>query len=852
VRPFTGLVRLDSFGYPVVIPKGSVFVTAGTDRRSSGTHYTPRSLTEPIVQYTLEPLVYVGPAEGTPKNEWRLKSAKELLELKICDMACGSGAFLVQAARYMAERLLEAWDVAKRANPNTPGITPEGAPFTGKANEALIPDDPAERKTYALRIIAQRCLYGVDKNPLAAEMAKLSLWLLTLAKDKPFEFLDHAIRCGDSLVGIHNLDQVRRFNLDGKGEDNRLFLQFLDKRIEEAITLRRQIAEMQANTVEDVEAQDRMLREVNEKIDRLKCAADMLIAAEFVPGSAADKRAARDNAAIKVAVHFHDSDLPMFRREVQKALSGQVTFHWPLEFPEVVVERGGFDAVMGNPPFLGGSRIRGSLGLSYLNFLNAHWGPTNRADLCIFFLLRANAILRTAAGFGLVVTNTVGEGDSRKHGLERLLTNGSQLFRAVSSQKWPGNANLEVSHIWIRNGDWNGQSILDGRSVPRISSFLVAEDESVGTPHRLSLNASCAFNGTKVYGQGFLLSPEEAQTVLERNPEYRKVLFPYLIGDDVNGHPSQQPSRWTINFFDWPLNHSSTPAGYKGSVAADYPECLAIVEELVKPERTRRLTNGDFALREPLPQKWWIYGDKRPALYSAIKNNTHVLVRALTSKHHGIVFVPNGWVYDQCVSTFAFSDWATYSILQSDIHYKWTLAHGSKFETRPRYTVLDCFENFPFPTQLPVDVAGNEILLKIGNNYHEYRRNVMLDRSEGLTATYNRFHNPDDTIADIQKLRLLHVEMDNAVAAAYGWADLNLGHHFHETKQGVRYTISEAARREVLTRLLRLNHDRYAEEVKQGLHDKKGAAKKSASKKKIAGKSVQAESTLFDLGEDDE
>ena len=132
VEPFAGLVRPDTFGYPIVIPKGSVFVTAGTDRRSSGTHYTPRSLTEPIVQYTLEPLVYVGPAEGKPKNEWKLKSAKELLDLKICDMACGSGAFLVQAARYMSERLLEAWDAAKKAHPDAPGITPEGEPSTGQ------------------------------------------------------------------------------------------------------------------------------------------------------------------------------------------------------------------------------------------------------------------------------------------------------------------------------------------------------------------------------------------------------------------------------------------------------------------------------------------------------------------------------------------------------------------------------------------------------------------------------------------------------------------------------------------------------------------------------------------------
>ena len=100
----------------------------------------------------------------------------------------------------------------------------------------------------------------------------------------------------------------------------------------------------------------------------------------------------------------------------------------------------------------------------------------------------------------------------------------------------------------------------------------------------------------------------------------------------------------------------------------------------------------------------------------------------------------------------------------------------------------------------------------------------MLTRQEGLTKTYNRFHHPNETAGDIQKLRDLHVEMDAAVAAAYGWTDLDLGHGFHETKQGLRFTISEAARREVLGRLLKLNHERYAEEVAEGLHEKKGKA----------------------------
>jgi hypothetical protein len=111
-----------------------------------------------------------------------------------------------------------------------------------------------------------------------------------------------------------------------------------------------------------------------------------------------------------------------------------------------------------------------------------------------------------------------------------------------------------------------------------------------------------------------------------------------------------------------------------------------------------------------------------------------------------------------------------------------------------------------------------------------------------LTKTYNRFHDPDETSADIQKLRQLHVEMDNAVAAAYGWTDLDLGHGFHETKQGVRYTISEPARREVLTRLLKLNHERYAEEVKIGLHEKK-KPKAAKGRKKTA--TSETGSTLY-------
>jgi len=135
VRTFAGLIREDSFERSVVVLPGSIYVTAGTTRRSTGTHYTPPSLTEPIVHFTLEPLVYSGPAEGLPQEQWQLKSPKEILDLKVCDMAMGSGAFLVQACRYLSERLVESWENEEKRHPNERLTTPEGGFSLGSPSE---------------------------------------------------------------------------------------------------------------------------------------------------------------------------------------------------------------------------------------------------------------------------------------------------------------------------------------------------------------------------------------------------------------------------------------------------------------------------------------------------------------------------------------------------------------------------------------------------------------------------------------------------------------------------------------------------------------------------------------------
>jgi hypothetical protein len=335
---------------------------------------------------------------------------------------------------------------------------------------------------------------------------------------------------------------------------------------------------------------------------------------------------------------------------------------------------------------------------------------------------------------------------------------------------------------------------------------------------------------------GFVLEPEEAQKLIEKNPKNKDVLFPYLNGEDLNSSSDQSPSRWVINFKDWPLDADhDDPKQPKGKpYAVDYPDCLKIVEEKVKPERTRQDEKGEFILRKPLPQKWWIYADKRPALYEAIAGMEQVLVIALTSRTLAFAFERSDIVFSHATVILAFNKYIYFAILQGVFHESWARGYASSMKGDSRYTPTDCFETFPFPllkNESSIVNRKSKIinLEEIGENYYNHRQQIMLTRQQGLTKTYNRFHNPDEQSPDIIKLRELHIEMDQAVAVAYGWDDLALDHNFHETKQGIRYTISETARREILDRLLELNHQRYAEEFEAGLHDK---GKKKATKKK--------------------
>ena len=317
-------------------------------------------------------------------------------------MACGSGAFLVQVCIYLAARLLEAWEEAEKRVEGSPRITPYGEVSKGLPDEQLIPLDRQERLIYAYRLVAERCVYGVDKNPLAVEMAKLSLWLLTLAKDKPFTFLDHAIRCGDSLVGLSSIDQLLRFSMTENAKVRPLMeqqRQQIEKRLDAMKLLRKQIETLPSNTPQDIDRKTKMLENVEDQTKRLTYAADMLLAATWEAKNVGELESALNGMLAEVEYKFKDLPAEQLEEEARKRLrkagiAGR--FHWPLEFPEVFVDRAGFDAFVCNPPFMGGQKITGTLGTAYRDYLVQHLarGKRGSADLCAYFTLRAASLMR--------------------------------------------------------------------------------------------------------------------------------------------------------------------------------------------------------------------------------------------------------------------------------------------------------------------------------------------------------------------------------------------------------------------------------------------------------------------------
>lgn len=766
-------------------PAGTPILQPTDERRRTGSHYTPRSLTEPIVRHALEPAFERIGEDARPED---------VLSLKVCDPAMGSGAFLVEAGRALATRLVQAW--AKY--PSTRPVIP--------------PDEDEE--LHARRLVAQRCLYGVDKNPMATDLARLSLWLATLAKEHEFTFLDHALKTGDSLVGL-TTKQIAACRWDDDKPRFPLLQQILDSKIKEALVARTEIA----NAPDDVfrAIQEARHRNAERTLDLVRHMGDAIVAAFFRGSKKKEREEFRSDletpfaaldaqglaSAAKWSSWFEHQPHP-FR-----------PFHWELEFPEVFSrDAAGFDAIVGNPPFLGGRGISGSLGERYLEWLTSTQdNAAGGADLVAHFFRRAYSLIRVRGAFGLIATNTIAQGDTRETGLTWLLSHGARIYSATRRLPWPGEAAVVVSVVHVEKGGVT-PAMIEGRPAERISSYLV-EGDLDSSPARLRANADKAFQGCIVLGMGFTFDDQgagpdigqpssltEMRRLCEKDARNAERILPYIGGEEINNDPRHAHRRYVIDFGE--MTEAEANA---------WPDLMAVLEAKVKPERIGPKSGAAVRLAP-----WWLFWRARPELAKASRHLSHLIVLCRVSPHFAVTRGPARSVYADSVIAFVNSSQSTFATIQSRLHEIWARFFASSMKDDMRYTPTECFETFPFAEGF----ESNATLEAAGAAYHDYRAQLMIARDQGMTPTYNRFHDRTDQDADIVRLRALHADMDAAVLRAYGWDDLAARaqaewlaeHNEDDHKYQGRYFWPAAFRDEVLARLLALNVERAEAEKK--------------------------------------
>jgi hypothetical protein len=672
------------------------------ERRRTASHYTPRSLTAPIVERTLAPL-FAGLGDS-PGSE-------QLLSLKICDPAMGAGAFLLEVCRQLAERVVAAW--------------------AREGELAQLHEDP---QLLARRLVAKRCLFGVDKNPIAVELAKLSLWLLCEAEHEPLSFVDHALRCGDSLIGL-SLAQIRGFHWKRA-----------DPTLDEAMPL------PQLRIVADVllggffSADGDKQRE-HERMRRLGLVRAWSPEPErsggLNPNGPQGAREAGRTRSDRVQI-----ELLTLQRELREHTPA---FHWALEFPRM-------DAFVGNPPFLGGKRISTLLGSRYLDFLALAYSGSQNADLCAYFFVQCQRLLGGQGTLGLVATNTIHQGDTRRTGLRAVVEQGGTIYEARRACPWPGTAAVTVSIVHIAFGRVAASLAprrLDDREVANIDSHLTANPERP-TPLPLLGNRGCCYMGAYILGAGFFVSDEEHAALLAEQPESAEVLKPALRGQELNSDPRQQPSRTIIDLGGLSLEQAR----------ARWPGALALLERRVKPERA-------LAPRAGYREVWWQFGERQASLYDvALPAIEHCHVRSSVSKHHAVARVSARFVFPHTVVVFAVASNSFFAVIQARVHEVWARLFSSSLEDRPRYTPSTCFETFPFPEPDPRAIIP--ALEDIGRRLEQARARIMSDRELGLTKLYNALKDPGCQDPQLLELRDLHTQLDRAVLDAYGWSDLEV------------------------------------------------------------------------------
>jgi hypothetical protein len=839
----------------------------GSERSKSGSHYTPEDLVKPLIQHSLEYLIEERVTDFYKGKSTEEETKKKLLDLKVCDVACGSGHILLSAARRIALEVARVETGEQQPNP---------ASFR-----------------HSLKEVIKNCIYGVDKNPLAVELCKVALWLESHNPGEPLSFNDHKIKCGDAIVGLAHREELQNGIANEAfkklpGDDKDIAYTFLKKnkqertireksrqavqlttetdhklmeQVKELNRLIENFSNLPENTSEEIEKKERAYRILinSEALRRLKILADLQIMTFFLPKTEGNK-----DLLVTDSQYFRylrgETRIPdTIEMQAIETYVNYRIFHWFLEFPEVLI-KGGFDCILGNPPFLGDKRLYRSFGPYYIEFLKSNYPKSGVIDLVGYFFRRNFQLISSNGYLSLISTNTIAQGDTRIGALSFIIENGGKINFAIKSIRWPGQAAVQVSILSITKTK-PSTIILNGRNVNQINSLLHEGESELTDPVKLIVNDEHAFVGVYVNGEGFVLEKEEAESIIREKDYNKDVIRPYLIGRDLNQNYTLLPNRYIIDFQDWNFEKVKL-----------YDSCFHILTERVKPYRDKISEKGN-QIHE---NDYWKFWDKRIDKFQEAYKHSRILVLSRVSKTLAFAFIdPKETVIADSVVIIIKDKGSDFAILQSNFHNSWIWEYCTTMKTDPNYGPSKVYQTFPFPNS--VHLKQRE-LDDIGNNYHDFRKNLMLNLRLGLTRIYNLFHSKgiktgirssvlqdmskkqiekefaselwdlmnhkiktgntftiEEAVEGIIKLRELHAEMDNAVLEAYGWQGIDLRHDFYEVdylpeNDRIRFTIHPDARKEVLKRLLELNHKIHEEEVKAGLWDKNKTSKKKLEK----------------------
>jgi hypothetical protein len=306
-----------------------------------------------------------------------------------------------------------------------------------------------------------------------------------------------------------------------------------------------------------------------------------------------------------------------------------------------------------------------------------------------------------------------------------------------------------------------------------------------------------------------------------RSPAYDQIIQPYMGGDETNSSPTLSPRRYVINF---------------GQMSEDEARAYAPLYEIVSAKvRPQRLESK----REQYKRLWWLFAERQPAMLRTIAGLERVITCSYVTAHLAFCFQPTRRVFANSLAVFAFDKNAAFGILQSRLHELWARFLSGSMKDDLRYTPTDCFETFPFSRNWETSPS----LEATGDAYYAFRAALMVRNNQGLTRTYNRFHDSTERDPEIFKLRALHAAMDRAVLDAYDWNDIPTSCEFvpdftetdddgNEVPKSIRYRWPDNVRDEVLARLLELNAERAREEARAGVtvDNKKSGGKPGAKR----------------------